>query len=103
MHGIDKFEHMSNITQLLRGIGLPFSAYAAPGLALLEVLGGACLILGIGTRIFALLLAIVMLVTILKVKLNQGFPSGYQFELLLLAALVSLILSGPGALALGRR
>ena len=102
IHGIGKFEQLQNIAQMLTRIGVPFSEYVAPGLALLEVVGGVCLILGIGTRIFALLLAIVMAVAIAKVKFSQGFQNGYQLEVVLLATLISLILSGAGAFALGR-
>jgi putative oxidoreductase len=103
LHGINKFEQINHVSQLLTQIGIPFAEYAAPGLALLEVVGGVCLILGIGTRIFASLLAIVMAIALFKVKLSQGLQGGYELELVLLVTLISLILSGAGALALGGR
>jgi len=102
MHGITAFEKIGNMAQLFAKIGVPYASYTAPALAVLEIVGGACLILGIGTRIFALLLAAVMGVAIFKVKFSQGFQN-YQFELLLLVSLFSLVLSGGGALALTRR
>jgi putative oxidoreductase len=103
VHGIGKFEQINHVAQILTGLGIPFAQYIAPGLALLEVVGGVCLILGIGTRILALLLAVVTAVAILKIKLAQGLRGGYELELLMLVTLVSLMLSGAGAFALGRR
>lgn len=102
IHGITAFERVGHMAQLFTRIGVPYATYAAPAITILEAVGGACLILGIGTRIFALLLAAIMAVAILKVKFSQGFQN-YQFELLLFASLISLVLSGGGALALTRR
>lgn len=102
VHGLIKFGHLANSVAGFVKIGIPLPGFAAPAIALLEVLGGLILIFGLGwaTRIFALLLAIEMLVAILFVKLHAGFVGGYEYEVLLLAALVALVLTGPGRLAL---
>ena len=54
----------------------------------------------------ALALAISMAVAIWKVHLANGFflPTGYEYNIVLLGALISLMLTGPGALSIdGRR
>jgi len=88
----------SGFTQM--GIPLPYPS--AVLVALTELLGGIALVLGLGTRIAAILLAIVMLVAMTTVHLRNGFflPQGYEFTLLLLLSNVGLVLTGSGALAL---
>ncbi len=83
-------------------IGIPLPFVAAVVVTLVEFLGGAALITGLGTRWAAILLAIDMLVAILAVHLKGGFflPSGFEYALTLLAANVALALAGSGRLAL---
>jgi putative oxidoreductase len=52
------------------------------------------------TRISAALLIIDMLGAIILVKLPDGFVDGYEFELLLIAISVSLLLTGPGRISI---
>ncbi len=99
-HGMLKFMHLSSTAQFFSHIGIPLAGVLAPLIAFLEVVGGLGLILGIGTRLFAVLLAGDLLVAILTAKLSAGFVGGYEFELALIAGLISLLLSGPGRLAL---
>lgn len=58
--------------------------------------------LGILTRIAAGLLAIQMIGAILQVKLSKGFIGGYELDLLYLAIMISLILTGPGSISIER-
>lgn len=82
-----------------------------PGVALallvgiVEFAGGLMLILGALTLIAAALLTVDMLVATWKVHLAGFFlPAGFEFNLVLIGALVSLMLTGPGALSIdGRR
>lgn len=93
-------------------IGLPAPALLAWVLILVHGLGGLFLILGLWARWAAAANALVMVVALLKVHLAQGFflrvvgdgqrVGGFEFVLLLLAATVALILTGPGALAVKR-
>jgi putative oxidoreductase len=71
---------------------------------LLEVIGGIALILGIFTRITAILLAIQMALVTLMVKLGNGLTGegGFEFELLLMSIAISLLLSGPGRISIER-
>lgn len=89
---------MTGTEQFFTKLGLPH--IAVPLIALVEIIGGISLIVGIGSRIFAVILALDMVVAIFMVKLGIGFVGGYEFELTLVAGLVSLIFSGPGAFAL---
>src|SRR3989442_2160294 len=78
-------------------VGIPWPFLAAVVVIAVEILGGLALILGLGTRLAAALLAIDMVVAILAVRLAAGFVGGYEFELTLLAASPSLGLLGGGA------
>ena len=81
---------------------------------LVEFAGGLMLIAGALTLFVALALALNMVVAIWKVHLANGFflnwnmvagqGHGYEFNLALIGALVSLMLTGPGAFSVdGRR
>lgn len=99
VHGVDKFGNgIENVVGFFGKIGLPgFMAYLVAGI---EVIGGICLILGIGTRIFSSAFAIIMLVAIATVKIGKGFSGGYEFELALMAMALSLAISGTRLFAL---
>jgi putative oxidoreductase len=102
VHGAMKFMHMSRAEHLFSKLSIPLPGIAAPAIALLEVIGGIALILGLGSRFFALLLAIDMLVAIAIAKVHAGFVGGWEFELVLLAGLLALACGGPGAISLAR-
>ncbi len=77
-------------------VGIPLPSVAALVVTAVEILGGLALVLGLGTRLAAALLAFEMLIAILTVRLKMGFVGGYEFELTLLAASLSLGLLGAG-------
>lgn len=81
---------------------------------IIELAGGALLIAGAFTLIVSIVLAVTMIVAVWKVHLANGFflnwtiapgvGHGFEFNLVLLAGLVSLMFTGPGALSIdGRR
>jgi putative oxidoreductase len=82
-------------------VGIPAPGAAAVVVTLVELLGGLALILGALTRLASLLLAIDMAVAVVVVHLPAGFflPRGSEFALTLLGATLTLLLTGPGALA----
>jgi putative oxidoreductase len=98
-HGWQKV-HMGvhGVAGFLGAIGIPAPSVSAAVLIAVEFLGGIALILGLGTRWVSLLLAFDMMVAILAVHLKNGFflPTGYEFALTLLAASISLALTGGG-------
>lgn len=104
VHGLVKFQGgIENIAGWFDSIGLPgFFAY---GIALLELIGGIALVLGLFSRVVSGLFALLMVGAILKVKLAVGFlgngqMAGYELDLALLAMAVFIAISGSKALAL---
>lgn len=70
-----------------------------------EFFGGLALVLGLLVRPAAAALGVTMLVAIFGVHFSNGLfisKNGYEFALALLAASVSLLISGAGRLALDR-
>ena len=70
---------------------------------LVEFCGGIAVIIGLLTRPAALAASVLMGVAIVSAHLEHGFfvgNGGYEFALLLLLGFVSLLISGPGRLAL---
>ena len=104
MHGWQKVSvfHLQGVTGMLAGLGIPLPNVFAVILMTVELIGGAFLVLGLGTRWVAPLLAIDMTVAILTVHLKAGFfnPRGFEFPLTLLAAAICLALAGPGSASL---
>ncbi|MHC0038429.1 DoxX family protein [Pseudoneobacillus sp. C159] len=97
IHGIVKFQGgIENIVGWFSSIGLPgFMAY---GVALLEIIGGIALIIGLATRYVSALYALLMIGAILKVKLSVGIlgngqMAGYELDLAFLAMAVFLVIS----------
>lgn len=95
----------AGVEHMLGGMGVPLPGIAAWGLMAVELVGGALLMVGVGTRVAAALLACDMIGAIVLAKRNAGFfaPQGFELELLLLASCIALMVGGGGALSLGRR
>jgi putative oxidoreductase len=80
-------------------MGVPAAELAAPLAAVLELVGGLMLLLGLGTRVVAALLALTMLGALVLVHLPAGFfaaDGGIELVLLLAAASVLFVLAGAG-------
>lgn len=104
IHGLDKFQSgIAGTATFFESLGMPgFTAYVV---ALIELLGGIAMILGLGTRVVAGLFAIIMAVAIFKVKLAIGFlgngqMAGYELDLILLVISVYLALKNKTSWAL---
>ena len=81
-------------------LGLP--AELQIPIALAETIGGIVLILGVLSRISASILAIIMLGAIFHVKGDTNFTGegAYQYDLLLLAVSLVIIVAGPGRISI---
>ncbi len=81
--------------------GIPFPGVMAPVVVAVEFFVGLAIVLGISTRLAALLLSVVMIVAMATVTLAMGFAGGYDLNLALLGGLLCLLLAGPGRPAIG--
>ena len=92
-NGVAKFQGgIENTVGWFDSIGIPgFLAYVV---AIIELVGGIALILGLGTRIVSVLIGFIMLGAIFTVKLPAGFLNGYVYDLVLLIIAVNLFLNG---------
>lgn len=101
--GLFKGPGIQGFAQMLVSLGfapVTFWAYVA---GYTELLGGLFLIIGLCTRGSAFLLLIFMIVATLKVHLSKGFflaNGGFEYNWVIVSALVAMILLGPGKFAL---
>lgn len=95
-HSIKKFD--PSWQQWLINNGLP--AELQLPIALAEFLGGIFLISGIFTRITGSIFSIILLGAIFKIKGLDKFAggqfTGWEFDLVMLAACLMIIITGPG-------
>jgi putative oxidoreductase len=98
VHGLPKLSNIPGTQQFFSNmVGLP--AEMALPIGLLEVIGGIAILVGILTRVASILFIIEMIGAILVAKLSKGFVGGYEFDLLLIAISISLLLTGPGRIS----
>jgi putative oxidoreductase len=83
-------------------MGVPAAQLIAPGVAFLELVGGAALILGVLVRVFSILLALDMLGALFLVHAPAGIfvdKGGYELVLMLAAGAIALAAVGAGRLS----
>jgi putative oxidoreductase len=101
-HGYQKFFQygLGGVTSAFTQMGVPLPEIAAPMVAIIELVGGALLVIGLFHRVAAALFAGVMVGAILFAKLSGGFfaPAGIEFELILGVAALCIALAGGGTL-----
>jgi putative oxidoreductase len=98
IHGLPKLSDIAGTQGFFGNVGLPPELAVLIGL--LEVIGGIFLLVGVLTRITAVLFVIEMIGSILTVKISKGFVGGYELDLLLIAISISLLLTGPGRISI---
>ena len=102
IHGLAKFQGgITNIVGYFDSLGIPgFMAYV---IAVIELVGGIVLILGLGTQIVSILFALIMIGAIFTAKLSLGFLAGYELELLLLAISIYFIFANKSRFSLDQK
>jgi putative oxidoreductase len=115
-HGLAKWSRgPAGFGKLLQFIGVPLPHTAAWMVTLLEVFGGLAILSGTLVTIASIPLIVSMVVAMFGVQLHFGFssvntvgitpsgpvfgPPGYEINLLYIAALLLLALTGPGPLS----
>jgi putative oxidoreductase len=115
-HGFAKLSKGPDaFTAILHAIGVPAAHLMAWLTILIEIMGGFAVLLGGLIPLVAVPMAAVLLVAVFTVHLPYGFssikliavtatgaqfgPPGYECDLLYLACLAALVMTGPGPLA----
>lgn len=115
---VTKLGDLGRFTAMFVHLGIPAAQVVAPGTAMVELVGGAALMLGLGTRLVSLVLAgdmVGALITDIGPNLAQKYPAVWNFlsnlfyssEWLLVVLLLWLVCVGAGKASLdglvGRR
>lgn len=105
--GWGKLHKLDEFVAFFRSLGIPAPTVQAPAIATLEFCGGLALVLGLGVRAFAPLLASTMVVALatdrLKDPKNRELGNlFYLSEWLLLVILLWLAFHGAGKLSVDR-
>jgi putative oxidoreductase len=104
-HGLDKLGDLDGTAQGFDGMGIPLPDVMAPFVAIVEVGGGALLVLGLLTPLAGIMLAGDMLVAGITAHPDAFFAQdgGFEFVMVLGLASLALALTGPGAASLDAR
>lgn len=104
IHGWGNLQNPNGFIGFVGSLGVPAPAFFGWLVMLLELVGGLLLILGLGTRLVGLALAIEMVFTTLLVKSQVGFiaqqTAGAELDLNLMVASLALVILGAGALSI---
>ena len=100
-HGLPKIKNFKTANEWFASIGLKPGVLWGTPVVVLEVFGGAALILGFLIQPLAVLFAVGMLISIFW-KMHEGLKlvNGYEIDLVLLALAIVLATNGGGLYAL---
>ena len=99
VHSLKKFD--PSFQEWLLEIGLPPEMQLP--IALAEFLGGIFLIVGVLTRVSASIIAVILLGAIIHIRWENGFfvsQGGWEWDLIMLAAVLTIIAAGPGRISI---
>jgi putative oxidoreductase len=110
IEGIEKCRHYATLAQYFASIHIPQSYVIAALVAGVELIGGACLIVGLGTRIAAVVLASVRIAAIMAVYRSEVIEAIASADVSILEVtpvlfvmfLLWLVTFGPGAFSIDR-
>ena len=94
----------AGFTQVVTSLGIPLPQFFGIFIPLLELIGGALLLVGLGARWVAVLFVVEFVVTSFVLKVPRQPPFGgwdsMRIDLMLLATSVAIVAVGPGPFAL---
>ena len=111
-HGLQKAYGMfagsgiKNFSDMLSSLGFTPPLLWAYLAAYLELIGGFCLLIGLGTRIFSGLLFMLIAIAAVTVHLRNGFfliNNGVEYTFVIAAMCLSLAILGTGKLGLNKK
>ena len=99
VHSLKKFD--PSWQEWLVEIGMPPEMQLP--IALAEFIGGILLLVGVLTRITGAVFAVILLGAIFHIRWENGFfvsQGGWEWDLVMLAAVLSIIVAGPGRISI---
>ena len=99
VHSLKKFD--PSWQEWLISIGIPPEMQLP--IALAEFIGGVFLIAGVLTRITGVVFSVILLGAIFHIRWENGFfvsKGGWEWDLVMLAAMLAVIVTGPGRASL---
>ena len=99
VHSLKKFD--PGWQEWLISIGIPPELQLP--IALAEFIGGILLVVGVLTRITGAVLGIILLGAIFHIRWDNGFfvsNGGWEWDLVMLAAVLAIIAAGPGRMSI---
>jgi len=99
VHSLKKFD--PSWQQWLINIGIPPELQLP--IALAEFIGGILLVVGVLTRVTASIFSIILLGAIFHIRWENGFfisEGGWEWDLVMLAVVLSIIVAGPGRVSI---
>ncbi len=99
LHGIMKLTSLDGTAAFFGPLGIPIPGVMAIIIALIETVGGICILLGIATRVFGVLVACDLLTAILLTNPFKGIMP-HEVELFFVLGGLAVALAGPGRFSL---
>jgi len=99
VHSLKKFD--PSWQEWLISVGMPPELQLP--MALAEFIGGIFLVVGVLTRIAASIFSVILLGAIFHIRWENGFfisDGGWEWDLVMLAAVLAIIVAGPGRISI---
>jgi len=103
LSGWGKLHNLEQVTEFFASIGIPAPGIQAPFASATELVCGALLLVGLGTRLASVPLMVVMAVAIATARIEELTSAGALFgfvEFTYMALLLWIAVAGPGPLSL---
>lgn len=95
-HGYSKLKTLGQTAGFFDSVKIRPGKFWAGLVGGIEILCGVLFFVGFLVQLAAILISLIMVAAILLVKRKENFLGGYEFDLLILAAALALLVLGPG-------